>query len=170
MRKLAETSYEGIEENTKYEEIIDIVYEACFKEENLYDCSIYISVIISGRWVPGTIQSIISNEKYIKEINSKYRNIDSVTDVLSFPMFEQDEIEEAKKNEEALGDIIVCIPRVESQAKEYGHSFEREFAYMLVHGFYHLMGYDHMNEEEKKEMRAKEENILKKVGFERIEM
>ena len=149
MRKLAETSYEGIEENTKYEEIIDIVYEACFKEENLYDCSIYISVIIS-------------NEKYIKEINSKYRNIDSVTDVLSFPMFEQDEIEEAKKNEEALGDIIVCIPRVESQAKEYGHSFEREFAYMLVHGFYHLMGYDHMNEEE--------ENILKKVGFERIEM
>ncbi|MCI8393044.1 MAG: rRNA maturation RNase YbeY [Clostridia bacterium] len=157
MRKLAETSYEGIEENTKYEEIIDIVYEACFKEENLYDCSIYISVIIS-------------NEKYIKEINSKYRNIDSVTDVLSFPMFEQDEIEEAKKNEEALGDIIVCIPRVESQAKEYGHSFEREFAYMLVHGFYHLMGYDHMNEEEKKEMRAKEENILKKVGFERIEM
>ena len=157
MRKLAETSYEGIEENTKYEEIIDIVYEACFKEENLYDCSIYISVIIS-------------NEKYIKDINSKYRNIDSVTDVLSFPMFEQDEIEEAKKNEEALGDIIVCIPRVESQAKEYGHSFEREFAYMLVHGFYHLMGYDHMNEEEKKEMRAKEENILKKVGFERIEM
>ena len=157
MRKLAETSYEGIEENTKYEEIIDTVYEACFKEENLYDYSIYISVIIS-------------NEKYIKEINSNYRNIDSVTDVLSFPMFEQDEIEEAKKNEEALGDIIVCIPRVESQAKEYGHSFEREFAYMLVHGFYHLMGYDHMNEEEKKEMRAKEENILKKVGFERIEM
>lgn len=157
MRKLAETSYEGIEENTKYEEIIDTVYETCFKEENLYDYNIYISVIIS-------------NEKYIKEINSKYRNIDSVTDVLSFPMFEQDEIEEAKKNEEALGDIIVCIPRVESQAKEYGHSFEREFAYMLVHGFYHLMGYDHMNEEEKKEMRAKEENILKKVGFERIEM
>ncbi len=157
MRKLAETSYEGIEENTKYEEIIDTVYETCFKEENLYDYNIYISVIIS-------------NEKYIKDINSKYRNIDSVTDVLSFPMFEQDEIEEAKKNEEALGDIIVCIPRVESQAKEYGHSFEREFAYMLVHGFYHLMGYDHMNEEEKKEMRAKEENILKKVGFERIEM
>ena len=157
MRKLAETSYEGIEENTKYEEIIDTVYETCFKEENLYDYNIYISVIIS-------------NEKYIKDINSKYRNIDSVTDVLSFPMFEQDEIEEAKKNEEALGDIIVCIPSVESQAKEYGHSFEREFAYMLVHGFYHLMGYDHMNEEEKKEMRAKEENILKIVGFERIEM
>ena len=150
MRKLAETSYEGIEENTKYEEIIDTVYETCFKEENLYDCSIYISVIIS-------------NEKYIKEINSKYRNIDSVTDVLSFPMFEQDEIEEAKKNEEALGDIIVCIPRVESQAKEYGHSFEREFAYMLVHGFYHLMGYDHMNEEEKKEMRNKEDIILNEL-------
>lgn len=157
MRKLAETSYEGIEENSKYEEIIEKVYETCFKEENLYDYNIYISVIIS-------------NEKYIKEINSKYRNIDSITDVLSFPMFEQNEIEEAKKNEEALGDIIVCIPRVESQAKEYGHSFEREFAYMLVHGFYHLMGYDHIKEEDKIEMRAKEENILKKVGFERIEI
>lgn len=157
MRKLAETTYEGIEENSRYEEIIDKVYEACFKEEDLYEYSIYISVIIS-------------NEKYIKEINSKYRNIDSVTDVLSFPMFEQDEIEEAKNNKEALGDIIVCIPRVESQAKEYGHSFEREFAYMLVHGFYHLMGYDHMKDDERKEMRAKEENILRKVGFERIEM
>ena len=157
MRELAETSYEGIEENAKYKRIIDIIYEECFKEENLYDYSIYISVIIS-------------NEEYIKKINSEYRNIDSVTDVLSFPMFEKDEIELAKKNKEALGDIIICIPRVESQAKEYGHSFEREFAYMLVHGFYHLMGYDHIKEEEKADMRAKEENILKKVGFERIEM
>lgn len=157
MRKLAEISYEGIEENAKYEEIIDKVYEVCFKEEDLYDYSIYISIIIS-------------NGEYIKEINNKYRNIDSVTDVLSFPMFEKDEIKEAKKNREALGDVIICIPRVKEQAKEYGHSFDREFAYMLVHGFYHLMGYDHMKENEKQEMRAKEENILKKVGFERAEM
>lgn len=154
MRKLAEVTYQGIEENEKYEKIIDTVYETCFKEENLYNYKIYISIILS-------------NEKYIQEINSKYRNIDKVTDVLSFPMFEKDEIENAKKNEEVLGDIIVCVPKVEEQAKEYGHSFDREFAYMLVHGFYHLMGYDHMEEEDKKEMRAKEENILKKLDLER---
>lgn len=154
MRKLAEVTYQGIEEDEKYEKIIDTVYEECFKEEYLYDYKIYISIILS-------------NEKYIQEINSEYRNIDKVTDVLSFPMFEKDEIENAKKNEEVLGDIIVCVPKVKEQAKEYQHGFEREFAYMLVHGFYHLMGYDHMEEEDKKEMRAKEENILKKLDLER---
>ena len=157
MRKLAEITYEGIEEEDKYKKIIDKVYEACFKEEDLYDYKIYISIILS-------------DEKYIQEINSKYRNIDKVTDVLSFPMFESSEIEVAKLQEEVLGDVIVCIPKVKEQAKEYGHSFERELAYMLVHGFYHLMGYDHMQEEEKKIMRAKEENILKKIGIEREEV
>lgn len=154
MRKLAELTYQDIEEDEKYKKIIDCVYETCFKEENLYDYKIYISIILSS-------------EKYIQEINSKYRKIDKVTDVLSFPMFEKNEIENAKENEEVLGDIIVCISKVEEQAKEYGHSFEREFAYMLVHGFYHLMGYDHIEEEDKKEMRAKEENILKKLNLER---
>lgn len=152
MRKLAEITYQGVEEENKYQEIINNVYEACFKEEDLYDYKIYVSVILS-------------DEEYIKKINSEFRNIPKVTDVLSFPMFEKDEIELAKDKEEVLGDIIICLKRVEEQAKEYGHSFEREFAYMLVHGFYHLMGYDHMEEEEKKEMRAKEENILSKVNF-----
>ncbi len=156
MRKLAEVAYEGIDEEEKYKAIIDKVYEACFKEEDLYNYKIYVSIILS-------------NEEYIKEINAKYRNIDKVTDVLSFPMFEKNEIENAKAEEEVLGDIIVCIPRVKEQAKEYGHGFDREFAYMLVHGFYHLMGYDHMEEEEKKAMREKEENVLKKIGFERDE-
>ncbi len=154
MKKLAEVTYQGIEENEKYEKIIDKVYETCFKEEDLYNYKIYISIILSS-------------EKYIQEINSEYRKIDKVTDVLSFPMFEKDEIQEAKENEEVLGDVIVCISKVEEQAKEYGHSFEREFAYMLIHGFYHLMGYDHIEEEDKKEMRAKEENILKKLDLER---
>lgn len=154
MRKLAEVTYEGIEENKEYEITIEEIFEACFKEEKLYDYSIYVSVIIS-------------NEKYIQKVNSEYRNIDKVTDVLSFPMFEKNEIEEAKNNPEVLGDIIVCIPKVEEQAKEYNHSFNREFAYMLVHGFYHLMGYDHIEDEDKKEMRAKEEVILEKLKIER---
>jgi len=152
MRELAEITYEGEEEESKYQEIINKVYEACFKEEDLYNGEIYICVILS-------------DEEYIRKINSKFRDIDRVTDVLSFPMFEKDEIEFAKQRKENLGDIIICIKRVQEQAIEYGHSFEREFAYMLVHGFYHLMGYDHMEEDEKKIMREKEEYILSKLEF-----
>ena len=86
-------------------------------------------------------------------------------------MFEKNEIQEMLRNgnntEDILGDIIISISRVEEQAKEYGHSFEREFAYMLIHGFYHLMGYDHMAEEEKQEMRQKEENVLNLLNITR---
>ena len=87
-------------------------------------------------------------------------------------MFEKLEIEEFIKNKnlehsDILGDMVISIPQVQLQAEEYGHSFERELSYMVVHSFYHLMGYDHMKEEEKKIMRQKEENILSKLGIER---
>ena len=77
-------------------------------------------------------------------------------------MFEKEELDEKIKyqnfeHEDVLGDIIISIEKVKEQAVEYGHSFERELAYMAVHGFYHLMGYDHINEQEKKQMRKKEE-------------
>ena len=86
-------------------------------------------------------------------------------------MFEKEDIEFFKNSEneieEVLGDIIVSIERVKEQAIEYGHSFERELAYMIVHGFYHLMGYDHMTEEDKSKMRPKEEKILEKLKITR---
>ena len=80
-------------------------------------------------------------------------------------MFEKDELDEKIRrkdfeHEDILGDIVISIQRVEEQAKEYAHSFERELSYMLVHGFYHLMGYDHIQEEDKLIMRPKEEKIL----------
>ena len=79
-------------------------------------------------------------------------------------MFEKEELENIKIfNEDVLGDIVISIQRVKEQAEEYGHSFERELAYMTVHGFYHLMGYDHIDEEDKIVMRQKEENILSKL-------
>ena len=83
------------------------------------------------------------------------------------PMYERDEISTIKKQkyETILGDILISIPKVQEQAIEYEHSFKRELAYMVVHGFYHLMGFDHMNEDEKKEMREKEENILNKLNI-----
>ena len=77
-------------------------------------------------------------------------------------MFEKNEIDERQDGAlpDTLGDIVISIEQVKRQAVEYEHSFKRELAYMVVHGFYHLMGYDHMNDEDKKVMREKEENVL----------
>lgn len=144
--------YEGVAENNQYEEIINKVVEECFKTEKLSGKKIYVSITLT-------------TPEVIRDINKKYRNVDKSTDVLSFPMFEKKEIDSIKND--VLGDIVISIKQVELQAEEYGHSFERELAYMVVHGFYHLMGYDHMEEAEKAQMREKEEAVLSKIGFER---
>ena len=159
MSNLVEINYEGINENSDYEKIIEHVLQTCFKEENMDKLGLYISVTLTC-------------PSYIRTINKKYRNIDKETDVLSFPMFEKNEIDEIIKNqnntvEDVLGDVLISIDRVKEQAVEYEHSFERELAYMVVHGFYHLMGYDHMTDDEKKIMRAKEENILNRLNITR---
>ena len=155
---LYEIVYQEIDENEKYEKVIKKVLKECFKEENIQDSGLYITITLT-------------NPEYIRNINKQYRGIDKATDVLSFPMFEKDELDrkiEAKDflPEDVLGDIVISIPRVEEQAMEYGHSFERELSYMVVHGFYHLMGYDHIQAEDKKIMRPKEEKILSslKIG------
>ena len=147
-----EVLYKDIEENKLYEKLIEKVLTKCFEEEHLENSHLCITVTLT-------------NPENIRKINKEYRNIDRSTDVLSFPMFEKEELDEKiKKNdfehEDMLGDIIISIERVEEQAKEYGHSFERELSYMLVHGFYHLMGYDHIKEEDKLKMRPKEEKVL----------
>ena len=147
-----EIIYKDIEENKEYEKIVDRVLKQCFQEENMQNSKLSISITLT------TAQNI-------QNVNKQYRNIDKVTDVLSFPMFEKDELalkikEQDFLHEDVLGDIVICISKVEEQAKEYEHSFERELSYMIVHGFYHLMGYDHEEEEEKALMRAKEEKVL----------
>ena len=154
--------YLDLEAEDKYEEIIKRVIEQCFKEEKIEKSKLYISIILT-------------NPEHIHEINKQYRNVDRATDVLSFPMFKKKEIDEKIKNndfehEDVLGDIVISIEKVEEQAKEYGHSFEREFAYMLVHGFYHLMGYDHIEDDDKVIMRKKEEIVLNKLGITRDEL
>lgn len=151
-----------IETNEEYIKLIKKVIEVCFKEENLCNTNLYLNVILT-------------NPENIKKANKEYRNIDKATDVLSFPMFEKTEIEELIQKSEntllpirdVLGDIIISIPKVKEQAEEYGHSVERELAYMVVHGFYHLMGYDHIKEEDKIIMRPKEEFILNKLNITR---
>ena len=154
-----EIVYDGIDEKEEYKNVIEKVLSQCFKEEKLEDSKLCVTVTLT---TPKTIQ----------EINKQYRNIDRATDVLSFPMFEKDELdkkiqENDFENEDVLGDIVVSVEKVNEQAIEYGHSFERELSYMIVHGFYHLMGYDHIKEDDKKVMRKKEENILRKLDITR---
>lgn len=158
MYKFSEVSFLGLEEDSKYLELIEKVMRQAFIEEKIENIKLYINIILT-------------NPENIKNINKQYRNIDKETDVLSFPMFEKEEIENLRKNgndiEEALGDIVISLQKVEEQAQEYGHSFERELSYMLIHGFYHLMGYDHMNDNDKVQMREKEEGVLNKLQITR---
>jgi len=153
--------YLDLEENKEYEDIVKKVVEQCFKEENMENSKLYISITLT-------------TPEHIHEINKQYRDVDRETDVLSFPMFEKKELEDKIKNqdfeyEDILGDIVISIEKVKEQADEYGHSFEREFSYMIVHGFYHLMGYDHIEEQDKVIMRPKEEKILDILGIRRDE-
>lgn len=103
----------------------------------------------------------------IHEINLKHRGIDRPTDVLSFPLidFEREAIPENQKI--YLGDIVLCFERALEQSKEYGHSFEREIAFLTAHSMLHLLGYDHINPEEEKIMFAKQEDILQQLGITR---
>ena len=252
MKQHAEITYDQINENQEYNEIINKVINECFSNEGLDKLNIYISITLT-------------NPEVIHKLNKEYRNVDRATDVLSFPMFEKNEIEEmlkehkivessiaeraeedcnsnceeneisnCEKNEssnceengssnceekengnsnceekenqssnneenessgneekldlnsnetmtdsdssdsnenfndcDVLGDLVISIPKVYEQAEEYGHSFERELAYMCVHGFFHLMGYDHIIESDKVIMRKKEDEILNKLGITR---
>ena len=99
----------------------------------------------------------------IHELNKLHRGVDKPTDVLSFPQFE-DVCEEApEEGEICLGDVVICREKAAEQAEEFGHSFEREILYLFVHSVLHLLGYDHMDEGEKKVMRAREEKIMEHI-------
>lgn len=112
------------------------------------------------------ISLTFTDEDEIREINRDYREIDSVTDVLSFPQFESPQ-DIPESGYCLLGDVVICVPRAESQAKEYGHSEERELVYLFTHSMFHLLGYDHMEEEEKRVMRQAEEAVMEKTGVRR---
>lgn len=99
----------------------------------------------------------------IHQLNRDYRGVDRPTDVLSFPMIEDFEQEAAMfggEEELLLGDVVICLEKALQQAEEYGHSKEREIVYLFTHSVLHLLGYDHMTEEDKKEMRAREEAVM----------
>jgi probable rRNA maturation factor len=117
------------------------------------------------------------SEEEIRELNAQTRGIDKVTDVLSYPSLDGIKGQKLSKKDYPysldedgnllVGSIAVCVKRATEQAEEYGHSLERELHYLIVHGVMHCLGYDHERDEDKAEMREKEEYILKKLGITR---
>ena len=113
--------------------------------------------------------TFVDNER-IHEINKEYRQKDAPTDVISFAMEEMGEGEIEIKGSDVpavLGDIIISIDRMREQADEYGHSNERELGFLAIHGFLHLLGYDHMNEEDEKVMFSRQKELLEQYGLTR---
>ncbi|AET70390.1 metalloprotein, YbeY/UPF0054 family [Desulfosporosinus orientis DSM 765] len=115
------------------------------------------------------VSLVLINDERIHELNLEYRGVDRPTDVLSFAL--QEEVEEEPDivaEDDMLGDILISVERAREQAKEYGHSFEREIIYLAVHGTLHLLGYDHEEETDKQEMRSKEEEVMSRLKLERV--
>ncbi|VBB06082.1 endoribonuclease ybey [Lucifera butyrica] len=112
------------------------------------------------------VSVILVDDEYIKELNAAYRGKDMATDVLSFALNEGEEPEIIDGPQETLlGDIVISIETARRQSEEYGHSLERELAYLTVHGMLHLLGYDHEEEAAKEEMRTEEEHVLSSLGL-----
>ena len=125
------------------------------KIAEVYDIGIHTEVSLT-----------LSDDEYIHTLNRQYRSKDCPTDVLSFALNEGEEPEIIDGPEEMLlGDIIISVETAARQAEEFGHSLERELAFLTVHGMLHLLGYDHQREEERSEMRAEEEYVLSQLGI-----
>lgn len=148
------------------EDIMKLVCEAVLEEEN---CPYEVQVNL-----------VLTDNEGIRELNREYRGIDRETDVLSFPnvdfqeegVFDIDEDLEADyfdpdTGELVLGDIMISVDKVQEQARNYGHSEKREFAFLVAHSMLHLCGYDHMEEAEREAMERKQEKILTEIGITR---
>lgn len=141
---------------TEYSERINCIIKEALKLNNINFENVYVGI------------GVVTKER-INELNKEFRNVDRPTDVLSFPMFSREELENDMEyinqdEEVSIGDIVLCLEVIEKQALEYGTGLNREMLYMITHGICHLLGYDHMEENEKKEMRTMEEKILSKIG------
>lgn len=152
--------------NFDHEELIERVVNQCL---DFIECPYEACVSIT-----------LVDEEAIRAINKDTRDIDKVTDVLSFPMIDyetrgdfsklEDNLEDyfdPDSGELVLGDIVLCVQRIESQAKEYGHSNIREMAFLTAHSMFHLFGYDHMEEEERIEMEELQEQVLSQLDITR---
>ena len=144
------------EELTFPQEYIDNVKAAAEMVGKLYDVE------------NGEVSITLTNNAYIHTLNKQYRGIDRPTDVLSFALNESEEPEiEGEPEVDVLGDLIISVERAEEQAADYGHSVRREMAFLTVHGMLHLLGYDHMEEEERAEMENEQRVVMEALGIPR---
>ncbi len=152
--------------NFSYKELINsVILAALDAEECPYEAEVNV---------------ILTNNEEIHEINKEYRSIDRPTDVLSFPLIDYETPADFERVEDyaedyfnletgelMLGDIIISVDKLYEQAQNYGHSIERELAFLVAHSMFHLMGYDHMNEEERMIMEQKQSELLNHMGITR---
>jgi len=129
-----------------------------------------VAEVLKGKEFPGEpeVSLVLVDDERMAELNRRYRGVEGTTDVLSFPMLEEgwDEPDAPDSGEEVLlGDIVISVPRALAQAEMYGHSLERELAFLTVHGLLHLLGYDHQTPEEEAEMRRRQREVLAGLGI-----
>ncbi len=154
MKILTENKQSKIKVTEKIKTLINETVEKCIQYEK-FRTDIEVSVVL------------VDNSE-IKKINKKFRNIDKETDVISFPMLDfadgkiinNDGDIDNDENLLLLGDIVISLEKVESQSKDYDNTFERELGFLLTHGVFHLLGYDHINEKQENVMRGKQETVL----------
>lgn len=139
-----------LEFTSDLEKLIETVIEKAFEYENVE---------------PRNVSVLICDNDEIKKLNGQFRDIDSPTDVLSFPMYDED----GELDPDELGDIVISLERAAAQAEEIGHSLRREVAFLTAHSMLHLFGYDHIDDSEREEMFEKQEEILAQLGITRGE-
>lgn len=139
-----------------------IIDEYGYKKDYSYLNSL-IDIAIKKLKIDGIFTIIFIDDELMHEMNKQYRNIDRTTDVLSFAL--NDKKENFENSISMLGDIYISIPKMESQALEYGHSEKRELSFLVIHGLLHLLGYDHMTESDEKVMFSLQEEVLLDAGI-----
>ena len=137
-----------------FEKLVEDCARAALEEEDIGDdAEVSVTLVDNAR---------------IRGMNAEFREIDRETDVLSFPLGDENGFEvDPDTDAILLGDIVISLEKAQSQAEEYGHSFKREVAFLITHSLFHLLGYDHMTEDEEKEMFAKQEKVLQQLGITR---
>ncbi|MFA6947732.1 MAG: rRNA maturation RNase YbeY [Eubacteriales bacterium] len=137
-----------------------------FKLRNIIRAAITAALAHEGYVGRAEVSVTITDDEEIHILNNEYRGVDRATDVLSFPLDEADELGKGGEND-VLGDIVISLERAQAQAQEYGHSLEREVAFLTVHSVLHLLGYDHMSEAEETEMFDRQREILDEMRIRR---
>ena len=142
--------------------------EITYKLKRLVRLSVEATLAYEGYKNSCEVSVTFTDDEGIRKLNNSFRNIDSATDVLSFPLFDYEGSDEPPVDElqNMLGDIVISLERATAQAEEYGHSFEREVAFLCVHSMLHLLGYDHVNsEDEELDMRRRQTAVMEMLGL-----